>query len=351
MKFILPLFLLLGLMGDKKIENRPDKGSLGKGQMPALAIDGKGIVHLTYGSGDSLLYSNSKDNGHTFTKPELIEVIEGLAANATRGPQITTTNMGLNVIAATDAGNIWSFIKIYGEVWKKGSLVNDIDSVNLEGFADVASDGKSQLFAVWLDTRYNKQNKLYGSSSSDGGRTWSANIKVYESPDSTICECCRVSAVMKGMNVYVMFRNQLYGKRDLHLVSSSDAGKSFGNAEKLGKGTWELKGCPMDGGDLAVTPEGTVQTVWRRESKIYLCEPGEPEIELGEGKSCTVENAHGMNVYAWVKNGNVICKFSAGNIIILGKGHSPALKAVGNNQVLCVWENEKQLYSSVIQIN
>lgn len=349
MKLVLPFLLVLGLIVGR-FENKNITLSIGKGQMPAIALDKKGTVHLIYGSGDSLLYSSSNDKGSSFSKPELIKVVDGLAANATRGPKITVTMMGLNVIASTDAGNIWSFTKSYNGNWIKGNRVNDVDSVNLEGFADVTSDGNLKLFAVWLDLRGNNRNKLYGSRSVDGGKTWSRNIKVYESPDSTICECCRVSAAMKGNNVHIMFRNQLYGKRDLHLISSMDAGKTFGKAEKLGTGSWELKGCPMDGGSLTLTPDGKVQTVWRRVSKIYSCEPGKPEIEIGEGKNCTVDNINGKNVFAWVKNGEVVCKLPDGNIRSLGHGNSPVLKSIGNNQVLFVWENERQLYSSVVQM-
>ena len=346
MKFLISM-LLWAVLADASVKDAP----IGKGQMPALLQDVKGNIHLVYGSGDSLLHATSADKGKSFSQPELIKVIDGLAANATRGPQVAITKAGLTVIASTDAGNIWSFTKNSKGKWSKGSRVNDVDSVNLEGFVDVASDGASNLFAVWLDLRGNQRNKLYGARSSDGGNTWTRNIKVYESPDSTICECCRVSVAMKENNVFVMFRNQLYGNRDLHLITSTDGGQTFGTADKLGTGTWALKGCPMDGGALTLDPLGNVHTVWRRESKIYSCEPGKPETEIGEGKGCTIENVNGKNVFAWVQNGEVVCKLPDGTIKRLAKGNSPVLLATGNNEVLCVWESEKHLYSSIVRFN
>ena len=348
MKILIPLILISALLGNSKLESNPK--SIGKGQMPSLAADKMGKVHLVYGSGDSLLYAVSNDKGSSFTKATLIKVIDGLAANATRGPQIAITKNGLSVVASTDEGNIWSFTKNNQGEWSKGTRVNDVDSVNLEGFVDVASDGRSNVFAVWLDLRKTKRNKLYGARSFDGGKTWSPNIKVYESPDSTICECCRVSVAMKEQNVFVMFRNQLFGKRDLHIITSKDGGRTFNNPEKLGMGTWVLKGCPMDGGNLTLTPNGKIQTVWRRESKIFSCEPGEQEVEIGEGKACTITNAGGGNVYAWVKNGEVICKLPSGSVKNLGKGNSPSLVSIGNDEVICVWENENHLFSSKLTL-
>ena len=347
MKFALFVFLSVCLL---KVDISPKRSVIGTGNMPTIARDGKGILHLVYGSGDSLLYVRSNNNGGSFSKPQLVDIIPGLAVNATRGPQVTVTKNGVSVLAATDAGNIWSFTKSQQGNWPKGKRVNDVDSVNLEGFVDVASNGGSDLFAVWLDLRGNKRNKLYGARSSDGGKTWSANIKVYESPDSTICECCRVSVAMNAQKVYVMFRNQLYGHRDLHLVSSINGGKTFGKPTKLGEGTWELKGCPMDGGGLTLNSAGQVETVWRREAKIYYCEPGEREVAIGEGKGCTIENVNGKNVFAWVKNGEVIYRLPDGSLNSLGKGSSPVLQEVADGHVLCAWENDNQIYSTVIDL-
>lgn len=345
MKTLIFIFLVVGLFDHQTVDK---KNIVGTGHMPSISRDGKGIIHLVYGNGDSLLYVHSNNNGNSFSKPELVQVIPGLAANATRGPQVTVTSKGVSIVAATDAGNIWSFTKSQQGNWAKGKRVNDVDSVNLEGFVDVASNGGSGLFAVWLDLRGNKRNKLYGARSSDGGKTWSANIKVYESPDSTICECCRVSVAMNAQKVYVMFRNQLYGHRDLHLISSINGGKTFGKPTKLGEGTWELKGCPMDGGGLTLNSAGQVETVWRREAKIYYCEPGEREVAIGEGKGCTIENVNGKIVFAWVKNGDVICRLPDGSLTSLGKGNSPVLQKVDDGQVLCAWENDNQIYSTVI---
>ncbi|KAJ3054740.1 hypothetical protein HK102_011471, partial [Quaeritorhiza haematococci] len=53
-----------------------------------------------------------------------------------------------------------------------------------------------------------------------------------------------------------MWRNSLKGARDLFLADSSDGGRTFSPAEKLGRGTWPLNACPMDGGAVAVGPAG-----------------------------------------------------------------------------------------------
>jgi hypothetical protein len=75
----------------------------------------------------------------------------------------------------------------------------------------------------------------------------------------------------------------------------------------------------MDGGGLTVDPSGAVRTVWRRESKIYACEPGQVEKEIGEGKSCSIEDVHGKDIYAWIDNGDIVCLLPGGKLQTIGQ--------------------------------
>jgi hypothetical protein len=275
-------------------------------------------------------------------------VLPKLAASHTRGPQITATNKGLIVTACNALGDIFSYYKNGLGNWVQSIKVNDVDTVAKENLMALSADDE-YAYAVWLDVRNTRQNKIYGSKSSDGGKTWSKNTMIYTSPDTTVCQCCKPSVAVNRNNVYIMFRNWLNGNRDMYLIQSKDGGNTFGQAEKLGNGSWKLNGCPMDGGSLSIDNKGAVQTVWRREGKVYSAKPGLPEKELGDGKGCNVESVNGKNVYAWTENGVIVIN-SAGKKKLLGKGSLPVLKALNNEQVICVWENEKQIHTAVIEI-
>ena len=316
--------------------------------MPAIVKDNTGKLNLVYGTGDSIMYAVSADNGVSFSNPVLIEVLPELDASHTRGPQIAVAGENLTVIACNRMGNISSYTKGNAGNWKPGVRVNDIDTVSKEGLMALSADGLVS-FAVWLDLR-DKHNKIFGAKSTDGGKTWSKNIMVYASPDTTVCECCKPSVVVKGDNVYVMFRNWLHGNRDLYLVHSTDAGNTFGQAQKLGNGSWALNGCPMDGGALVIDNGGNVNTVWRREGKMFASEPGKQEIEIGEGRSCTIEMVAEKKVYAWTEKGNVVCLLPGGKKQLLGKGQQPVLKAISDKQFICVWEYGKEIHRSILEI-
>ena len=321
---------------------------IAQGQMPNLSRDNSGIVHVVYGSGDSILYSYSSDVGNSFSSPSLVAILPRLAASHMRGPQIAATPNGVVVTACNNQGNIFSFTKDQSGKWSRPVRVNDADTIAKENLMALSTD-RNNVFTIWLDLR-DGHNKIYGAKSTDGGKSWSKNKLVYASPDTTVCECCKPSVAVKGNNIYVMFRNWLDGNRDLYLIQSLDGGNTFGEGQKLGNGSWALNGCPMDGGGLAINENGNAETVWNRKGVIYACESGKEERKLGEGKNCSIESVNGKNVYAWVENGNIIVMKPQGMKKNLGKGQLPILKAVNNEHILCVWENDKQIHKSVLEL-
>ena len=349
MKLITAVTILIVFIACSCIDQIKEKDlNIGSGQMPMMAKDGKGNMHIVYGTGDSIMYSFSLNGGKTFSSPVLISLLPQLAASHTRGPQIAATTEGIVVTACNSLGNIFSYAKDQTAKWGQTAKVNDVDNVAKENLMALAAYGKN-VFAVWLDLR-NKHNEIFGAKSIDGGKTWSKNILVYTSPDSTVCECCKPSVAVKGSDVYVMFRNWLNGNRDMYLISSSDGGDTFGQAQKLGNESWALNGCPMDGGGLVINKNGNPETIWRRHNKIYACEPGKPEREIGEGKSCVIESVNGKDVYAWTENGEVIILNLQGLRKNLGKGSLPVIKAINNEHIICVWENENQIHSIVLEL-
>lgn len=346
------LIVLLCFFSCKEQQKKNDSPLIiASGQMPAMEKDNSGKIHLVYGTGDSIMYTYSEDKGRSFSSPELVDTLAAMEVGAACSAQITAVKDGLSIMAADNAGNIFSFIKDQSGKWTKAARVNDMDTTNKEGFLGLSSDGNNSLFAIWPDLRDDGHNKIYGAKSTDGGKSWSKNIMIYTSPDSTVCECCKPSVVMKDNNVYVMFRNFLNGNRDLYLIQSADGGNSFGEAQKLGTGNWQLDGCPMDGGGLTVNNSGQVQTVWRREDKIFAAVPGAAEKEIGKGKGCTIETVNGKNIYAWSdNNADITCMLPDGTKKIIGKGSLPLLKSVSDNEVICVWQQENNIESVVVNL-
>jgi hypothetical protein len=320
---------------------------VGAGQMPSMVTE-RNLVHLVYGRQDSIMYSVSEDFGKTFTKETVVAVIPDLAASHTRGPQIAVNTQGVVITACNAPGDIYSFVLDSRKNVIAKSRVNDADTTAKENLMALSAHG-DMVFATWLDLR-SGHNQIYGAGSSDGGRTWSKNVRIYSSPDTTVCECCKPSVEVHGTNVYVMFRNWLNGYRDLYVVRSNDRGNSFDIPQKVGYGGWKLSGCPMDGGDFTVFAHDAVHAVFNRAGSIFACTLGEQEKQIGSGRSCTMDAFEARAAYAWVEKGNIVCLNSLGRKILLGQGQVPILKVIDSSHALCVWESEKQIMKTIVAL-
>lgn len=349
MKYMLLLSYLFAACNDQDKTTSSSSADIGVGQMPALAKDANNNIHLVYGIGDSIMYTSSFDGGTTFVAPLLVDTLGDLVHFATRGPQIATTKSGVTIIAVNQEGDIFSYTKDQSGKWLKTGRVNDLDTTDKEGFLGLSSDGNNNLFAIWPDLRENNRNKIYGAQSTDGGQTWKKNMLVYASQDSTVCECCRPSVLMHENHVYVMFRNFLHGNRDLYLIQSDDSGATFGTAQKLGNGSWQLDGCPMDGGSISMNAQN-VQTVWRRRDSIFSAIPGKAEQFISVGKGCTVAAKENTTVYAWVADGKIVYKINDSATQIIGEGNSPVLQVIDAKNFICVWTDNGIIKSSLVSL-
>ena len=313
-------------------------GSDAPAREPQMAASGS-LVGLTFGAGSAIYFSASHDGGKTFGSPVKVSEETVLPLNRHRGPHIAIVG-GIIVISAV-AGKtlsqaqhahglpsdgdllVWRS-RDGGKSWSKGRVINDVPGAPTEGLHTLAAGANGQLFAAWLDHRDGNGTTLYGAGSIDAGASWSRNFLIYRSPDGSVCECCHPSAAVGADGqVEVMFRNWLGGSRDLYLARSRD-GIIFGQPEKLGKGTWQLNACPMDGGGLVISG-GRTFTAWRRGEELFLAEPGHEETRLGTGKDVALAASGGTVRTAW-SSGNKIQLWTNGKTEVLSEaGGFPAL--------------------------
>jgi len=318
---------------------------------PQMAINGS-TVALAFGAGHAIYFSSSHDSGNTFSEP--VNVVEAGIVPLTRhrGPRIAfvgnaiviTAVVGSKAEEGADAHGlpsdgdllVWRSLD-NGKTWIPGKPINDVPASATEGLHALASDGRGLLYAAWLDKRGAKGTKLYSARSTDGGFTWSKNTAVYLSPEGTICECCHPSlAIGASGELVVMWRNALDGSRDMYLSTSRD-GVTFAAPRKLGDGTWKLNACPMDGGGLAVSG-AKILTAWRRETNVFLAEPGRPERQIGSGKDIALAVAGGKTYVAWVDGAKVEVWMDGKLEHLADTGAFPSLLGLPNGGVLAAWE-------------
>jgi hypothetical protein len=336
------LFLLFEVVAVRGAE--PAVSIAPHGRQPRAAVSAAGVIAVVYGERDQIFCRTSTD-GRAYGAATRVGEVRQLLLGGRRGPQIAAAGSSFVVTAIGKQGDLVSWRSgDAGRTWDGPTVVNDKPGSAREGLHGLAGGAGSSVHVVWLDLR-DERTKLYTAASRDGGRRFGENRLVYESPDGTVCECCQptVAADDEGA-VAIQWRNLLAGMRDMYLVRSSDGGRTFGAATKLGKGSWPLQACPMDGGGVAASA-GRVTTVWRREDVVYAADPGAPEQALGRGRNAVVALGAAGRLRAWqTPDGNVVVQAAAAPTTPVGRGGFASFGAApgGKGEVVLVWEDPEK---------
>jgi hypothetical protein len=309
-------------------------------RQPQLAATGT-TVYVACGTPTSILVARSEDGGRTFGPAETVATVATLALGMHRGPRLVA--LGDTLVLSAVAGEVgggkdgdvlaWRSID-RGQHWSAPVRVSDVPAAAREGLHAMAAYGAT-VAAAWLDLR-EKGTTLVVAVSTDGGAHWSPNVVAYRSPTGTICQCCHPSLVVDGTGrISVMFRNERQGARDMYLIASTDGGRTWTGGEKVGKGTWPLKSCPMDGGALGLDARGGLVSTWRRDQTVYLATTGAAETVVGTGVNPTLAITPEGPLVAWNgSEGLMVKKADATASLVDAQGKFAALIATPGGVVL-----------------
>jgi len=276
-------------------------------RQPQACVDERGRVHVTYGIGDRVVYRGAEDAALAFGDPVELELAPVMSLGMRRGPRIAASGDAVCITAIGGAvgkgrdGDVWAVgSRDGGRSWSEPVRINDVEGSAREGLHGMAAGPDNAMCCVWLDLRHGV-TEVMAATSRDGGATWAPDVLVYRSPEKSVCECCHPAVTYDDRGaIYVQWRNSLGGNRDMFVARSDDGGVTFGEARKLGRGTWALNACPMDGGAIAVVG-GTLTSAWRRDRTVYLVDSIEAaERPLGTGEQPWLATTSQGPYVAWV---------------------------------------------------
>jgi hypothetical protein len=327
---------------------------------PQAAVDASGHVFVVYASKSLVSISISPDGARTFGPSIAVGRIGTVSVGMRRGPRVALTPRALVVSAIGGVqgggrdGDLVAWRSTNGGTsWLAPAKLNDVPGSAREGLHAMAAGPSGELACAWLDVRSGKM-ELYSATSSDDGVSWSPNRLVYHSPDGSICECCHPSLAFDARGtLYVMFRNELGGARDMYIVESRDTGKTFGRSRKLGTGTWKVAACPMDGGAFAIDGTGKVASIWRREQEIFFAEAGAEEHKVHAGEQPWIASGPKGFFSVWLERRGgdlwLLAPQADAPRMIASDANDPMIACAldGKGSVVAVWETTAHYKSSL----
>lgn len=264
--------------------------------------------------GADLYFSSSNDVGEAWTVPIRVNNVPGeVSDHGENSPQILFSPDEMSIYAVWNARDPKNPTASHVRFARAGAMqtvfgpavtLDDDPEPNSHGFQGAAVGPDGVIYAAWLDMRDKDAAKtkaytasaasIYLSRSSDGGKTWTKNVRVGQN----VCPCCRVSFAFLGKEVLLGWRGVEEGDyRDIMVARSQDGGSSWDTPSPVSVDEWRIKGCPHVGPSLVTvsTPKGDrVYTAWFSEAKgvpgIYLASTADgrtwsPRKLISEGTS------------------------------------------------------------------
>ncbi|MSS70692.1 MAG: exo-alpha-sialidase [Candidatus Latescibacteria bacterium] len=284
-----------------------------EGIVPDAEVDGRGVVHLVYVSGEDVYYVKSSDQGKSFSPPIRVNAEAGTAYGGKyRGPDIAVGKKGqVHVVWYTNAyqrklpkdqwGVFYAHLNTSGTAFEPARNLNRLPSDNFS----VAADGRGKVAVFWT------AEGAYVNLSDDGGKTFSEATTIDQADP---CDCCATRAYFsKNKSLYFFYREKAENIRDMHLMVLKDGQKAF-SKEKVSLTSWQINACPMTGAYLTGGDGERLAAGWETQGQVYFARledagralPSE-EIQVAErGKYPVVLSApDGTLLVAW-KNGSAL---------------------------------------------
>jgi hypothetical protein len=306
------------------------------------------VVWTTKGAnGTTLLQSRSEDGGRSFSPAALVPGTDAAG------------NRGWQSIAVEPGGRIDAVWLDHRELAHDSSMAASHHDHKSAGKTDgVAMAQKSRLFVASLDG-------TLAPRALGGG----------------VCYCCKTAVVATGDAIYAAWRHVYPGNlRDMAFTMSRDGGRTFSAPLRVSEDQWALEGCPDDGPAMTVDRQNRIHIVWP--TLVAAAGGAEPNIALfyamsADGKRFTAREriptegtphhpriaigADAALTIAWDELANGSRQIAIGRASIDGDGRPrirrepladagsgvyPAIAAAGDS-VVAVWASNTSTSSSI----
>lgn len=240
---------------------------------PSLAVDASGTFYAVWqdfrnGNYD-IYFARSTDNGATWSSN--VKVSDDLGSRVQGDPSLAVDANGTLYVAWDESFN--NDYDIYvttstdgGQSWSANIKVNDDSGTSRQQYSSLAVDASGIVYVAWQDQR-NGNYDVYFATSTDSGTTWSTNVKVNDD-SGTSAQYKPSLAVDASGTVYVAWEDNRNSNYDIYFASSTDSGTTWSTDVKVND---ETDSADQLVANLAVDSSGMLYVTWHNGNRdIYF---------------------------------------------------------------------------------
>jgi TolB protein len=264
----------------------------------SLALLGNTLYAVWYDvrSGNSDVYfTKSMDGGRTFSANK--KVNDDATKEVQYKPSIGVDGQGTIYIAWRDGrrnGNADIFFARStdgGKTFSRNVRLNDDRGAAYQGNPTLAVNSKGVVAVAWSDAR-NGKDDIYITISKNQGWTFSANHRVNDDPETTAHSHPSVAVDAAGV-VYVAWEDFRNDNSDIYLATSRDGGATFSPNRRVND---DSGSAPQISPSLAIGPSDQILVAWGdfRNSGVTL---PPPHSATGEEQRWEVSRTGNADIY------------------------------------------------------
>lgn len=367
-------------IGEKvRVNPEPKTAKAWFGDAPTIKIGGDNSVYIGWTAkvesekttATTLYLSASRDGGKTFDAPVKVNDDSAPASHAMHS--LAVGDDGKVFMAWLDERNIKTEAKTFSgdEVIEpqKNDLPNEFQFVKTHHDSNKKAHNKAE------ETKPEKKemsrenvepnSEVFSAVSSDGGKTFSKNLKI----SSEVCPCCKTNlAVDKNGKIYASWR-QVVGDNFRHIAvaSSENGGASFSNYTIVSDDQWQINACPVSGAPMRVDGENNLKIAWFTNGKagtpgLYFSESKDGGKTFAPRKAVFEDLVSGTSSLLADDKGNLRTVFESNAKVFISDLQTPAKEigsgtnpsaAIANGKIYAAFikkENEKRgIWLSVVE--
>jgi hypothetical protein len=244
----------------------PSPRPVANGGDPSIAIRDTGDIYLLRLEKGNLSYEISNDGGDIFGKGVRVNNVDReVVSHPEATPRLCLRGGKPYVLWQAHTGPGLESTKLrfarstdYGRSFDNAIDVDPTGQPASQSFFTLNLSPDGTVYVVWLDGRDKPVGghsdhggaAIYIARSTDGGATFEKSVRV----TTGACPCCRPSvAFTDNRTVHIAYRKVFENNiRDIAVVTSRDAGMTWGDAVRVADDHWQINGCPHSGPSLAV---------------------------------------------------------------------------------------------------